>query len=503
MFDTASKETPIVLEGPVNGQPSATVSGTDEDKVIVTMTIGDPRVSAVLAAVVVKKKKSLENNESQKPVVAGREKGVAVANGGFTSNSNGVLQGFGAGLRREEENFHERKRGITEPDYGVQWTPPLEVFTGIEARVKTQVYDFIGLAMKREADREGGINGLLLKGKRTSSSKVPSKIGVKITNPAKRITLLYLAFDVNGRRDVGDDIAPPFSVKGNYLRKGVSIAIKDINDRIFLALVGLDQTLQYQNDQVMIDFDKTENKGELGGNATLAVSIASCKAGASVKEVPLYNDIADLFGKDGGFAVIISTFTESLDLVKEVIERTGDSEGIKIAIDVPATDFCKVFKTRTPKTKVISTSLEGISPRVGFPAVSIELNITVNLEIHVSNPNHASFKHGEGRSVILYRDKQVGNVIIAPGKIPSMGGETIMCRLTLEADKFVGSDLSGFIKDVLGGDIAVDTKTKIPGRVNFLGIFKRDAVATSDCHIVIGVPDMKIKWQECSQKTKL
>ncbi|KAL2541157.1 Cytosolic enolase 3 [Abeliophyllum distichum] len=85
--------------------------------------------------------------------------------------------------------------------------------------------------------------------------------------------------------------------KGTYLGNGVSRAVKNINEKISEALIGMDPTLQAQIDQAMIDLDKTEKKGELGVNAILAVSIAACKAGAAEKEVPLYKHIADLAGK--------------------------------------------------------------------------------------------------------------------------------------------------------------------------------------------------------------
>lgn len=84
--------------------------------------------------------------------------------------------------------------------------------------------------------------------------------------------------------------------KGTYLGNSVNRAVKNINEKISVALVGMDPTLQSQIDQVMIDLDKTENKSELGANAILAVSIAACKAGAAEKEVSLHKHIADLSG---------------------------------------------------------------------------------------------------------------------------------------------------------------------------------------------------------------
>lgn len=85
--------------------------------------------------------------------------------------------------------------------------------------------------------------------------------------------------------------------KGVYLGNSVQRAVKNINEKISEALIGMDPTLQSQIDQAMIDLDKTEKKGELGVNAILAVSIAACKAGAAEKDVPLYKHIAELSGR--------------------------------------------------------------------------------------------------------------------------------------------------------------------------------------------------------------
>ncbi len=53
---------------------------------------------------------------------------------------------------------------------------------------------------------------------------------------------------------------------------------------------------QEEIDNFMINLDGTDNKGKLGANAILGVSMAVCKAGAAEKGVPLYKHIADLAG---------------------------------------------------------------------------------------------------------------------------------------------------------------------------------------------------------------
>ena len=81
------------------------------------------------------------------------------------------------------------------------------------------------------------------------------------------------------------------------MAKGVSKAVANINDIIAPALVGKDPTKQRDIDEFMIkELDGTDNKGKLGANAILAVSLAVCKAGAAEKGVPLYRHIADLAG---------------------------------------------------------------------------------------------------------------------------------------------------------------------------------------------------------------
>lgn len=84
--------------------------------------------------------------------------------------------------------------------------------------------------------------------------------------------------------------------KSKYLGKGVSIAVANVNEKIAPALLGKNPIQQKEIDQAMIDLDGTSNKGKLGANAILAVSLAVCKAGAAEKNVPLYRHIADLAG---------------------------------------------------------------------------------------------------------------------------------------------------------------------------------------------------------------
>nr|KJB16683.1 hypothetical protein B456_002G243100 [Gossypium raimondii] len=107
--------------------------------------------------------------------------------------------------------------------------------------------------------------------------------------PSGASTGIYEALEL---RDGGSD----------YLGKGVSKAVANVNTIIGPALIGKDPTEQTAIDNFMVQqLDGTQNewgwcKQKLGANAILAVSLAVCKAGAEVKKLPLYKHIANLAG---------------------------------------------------------------------------------------------------------------------------------------------------------------------------------------------------------------
>ena len=76
--------------------------------------------------------------------------------------------------------------------------------------------------------------------------------------------------------------------KKRYMGKGVEKAVANVNDAIYDALAGLEAEDQISIDKTMIDLDGTENKGKLGANAILAVSLAVAKAQAEEAGLPLY-----------------------------------------------------------------------------------------------------------------------------------------------------------------------------------------------------------------------
>jgi enolase len=86
--------------------------------------------------------------------------------------------------------------------------------------------------------------------------------------------------------------------KDRFGGKGVSKAVENVNEAIADVIIGLDPTRQVEIDQAMIRLDGTPNKGKLGANAILGVSLAVAKAAANAVGLPLYQYLGGVNAKE-------------------------------------------------------------------------------------------------------------------------------------------------------------------------------------------------------------
>jgi enolase len=190
---------------------------------------------------------------------------------------------------------------------------------------------------------------------------------------------------------------------GAYLGKGVLRAVDNVRREIAPALKGMDPEDQRAIDSALVELDGTGNKGRLGANAVLGVSLAVAKAAAADAGVPLYRwiggaeghvlpvpmlnvvnggvharnsldlqefmivpggaesfseglriavevfhtlkkllderDLATAVGDEGGFAPDLGSSEEAIDVVLEAVERAGHRDRIAIALDPAMTEL--------------------------------------------------------------------------------------------------------------------------------------------------------------------
>ncbi len=231
-----------------------------------------------------------------------------------------------------------------------------------------------------------------------------------------------------------------------YMGKGVTKAVKNVNEVIGPEVVGIDATQQEELDSLMIELDGTANKGKFGANAILGVSLAAAKAAADSAQLPLYrylggcnanilpvpmmnilnggkhsdNNVdfqefmimpigaknfpqalqmgAEVFhtlksvltkkgyatsvGDEGGFAPMLKSNEEALEVIMTAIKKAGYKAGkdVAIALDPAATEMFdsktksyKFFKS-SPKKKISCDALIAHWAKWvnKYPIVSIE-----------------------------------------------------------------------------------------------------------------------------------
>ena len=204
-----------------------------------------------------------------------------------------------------------------------------------------------------------------------------------------------------------------------YLGKSVLRAMEKVNGEISKALIGLDVEDQKKIDKILIDLDGTEQKKRLGANAILSVSLASNKAAAVSKKIPLYknlgnqktlpvplmniinggahannslriqefmirpdkarsfkeavnicflviqklksqlnnNNLSTTVGDEGGFAPSLSNNEEAIEFILQAIDKAGFTAGtdISVCLDVAANELYKDKKYAVNSSKFISS----------------------------------------------------------------------------------------------------------------------------------------------------
>ena len=289
--------------------------------------------------------------------------------------------------------------------------------------------------------------------------------------------------------------------KKRYLGKGVSKAVKNVTDKIFPELAGMDALDQLSVDATMLKLDGTETKSKLGANAILAVSLATAKAGANLLGLPVYKYLGGPNSKvlpvpmanviNGGahsdapidfqefmiMPVGFDTFSEGLQAITEIfhaLKAVLKKKGLSTAVGDEG-GFA-------PKLDSAEAAIEAIlqaTKDAGYkPAKEIFLALDVaSSEFHTGNGNYV-FKKSSGRK--LTGDELVNFYVELCAKYPIIsiedgcaeGDWTNWKKLTDKLGskvQLVGDDL--FVTNVkfLQKGISTGTANSILVKVNQIG----------------------------------
>ncbi|KAF8007582.1 hypothetical protein BT93_K1550 [Corymbia citriodora subsp. variegata] len=160
-----------------------------------------------------------------------------------------------------------------------------------------------------------------------------------------------------------------------------------------------------------------------------------------------------------------------------------------------------VFKAKHPVTTVNSAKLKNLDVSLSAAPLGINLNVTLDVDISVKNPNKVGFKYGNSTCLLNYRGEQVGDVPIPAGEIGADRTKEMNLTLTVLANRFLSN--SQAYSDILSGVLPLNTYTKMSGKVTIMGLFKVHVVSTTSCDLSVFVSNRTVGNQQCKYKTKL
>ena len=197
--------------------------------------------------------------------------------------------------------------------------------------------------------------------------------------------------------------------QNNFLGKSVKKAIENINKKIGSSLKGLDPADQSKIDKILCDLDGSENKKNLGANATLAVSLANSKSAALLVKKPLYKNLGKSFSLPNPLMNIINGGVHAdNDLkIQEFMIRPDSAKNFSDAVEkcfLVIQNLKSLLKSKKMLTNVGDEG--GFAPSINTNEEALELIVN---SIEKSNLT-------PGKDVVICLDVAANELINKEGK---------------------------------------------------------------------------------------
>ncbi|MBM7586018.1 enolase [Bacillus pakistanensis] len=269
--------------------------------------------------------------------------------------------------------------------------------------------------------------------------------------------------------------------KSRYLGKGVQQAVENVNEIIAEELIGYDVTEQVAIDRAMIELDGTENKGKLGANAILGVSMAAARAAADFFGVELYQYLGGFNSKqlpvpmmnivNGGehadnnvdiqeFMVMpvgASTFKEGLRMGAEIfhsLKSVLKEKGYNTAVGDEG-GFAPNLKSNE---EALSTIIEAIENAGYKPGEEVLLAMDVAAS-EIYNKEDGKY-HLSGEGVVRTSEEMVGWYEEMAAKYPIVSIEDGLDENDWEGHKLL-TERIGHKVQLVGDDLFVTNTSKL------------------------------------------
>lgn len=272
-----------------------------------------------------------------------------------------------------------------------------------------------------------------------------------------------------------------------YCGKGVLQAVDNVNEIIAKELVDMDASNQYEIDRTMIQLDGTENKGKLGANAILGVSLACAKAAAIEYDMPLYRYVGGINATtlpvplmniiNGG-----AHADNNVDIQEFMIAPVGAC-CFQEALRMGAETFHALKSVLKGKGYVTSVGDEGgFAPNLSSNEEAVEVILTAiekagystnDIKLALDVASSEFYKDGqyvlEGEGKTFSRDEMVGFLKDLTSKYPIISIEDGMSENDWDGWKILTDEIGSNVQ-LVGDDLFVtNTKKLAEGIVKGVG----------------------------------
>lgn len=160
-----------------------------------------------------------------------------------------------------------------------------------------------------------------------------------------------------------------------------------------------------------------------------------------------------------------------------------------------------VYKAKKPVITVNSVNLKDLDVSFDMVRMKALLNMTVDVDLSVRNPNRVGVDYTNTSAELGYRGEPVGEAPIPAGRISADSTEDMNITATVMADRMLSNPRT--FSDIKGGVLPMTTSTKISGKVSILSLFKIHVKSAVSCDINVFISNRTIDDHQCKYETKL
>ncbi|XP_020239489.1 NDR1/HIN1-like protein 6 [Cajanus cajan] len=159
-----------------------------------------------------------------------------------------------------------------------------------------------------------------------------------------------------------------------------------------------------------------------------------------------------------------------------------------------------VFKPKQPVTSVDAITIQDMSTGMDLFKMRIDLNVTLEVDVSVKNPNKFGFRYYDGNAKLNYGGELIGEAPLPNGEIAPEETKGVNFTLTVMADRLLSN--SQVTRDAASGSLPLNAVVSMTGEV-LLGFIRFHLGSTASCDFTVMLSNNTVVVNECLYKTKI